>query len=240
VFVALLGGGRSVTGRACYAPFLAAASSRSPTPAVGCLIVDEGDGPDQYQRFAQLLTAVAPCRPTPVLVPVGTGFDPARLAGCDALLVCGGLTPAYAAALRPVAGPVRDWLAAGHPYAGFSSGAAVAATSAVVGGYRSGGRVVCPPDAGEDLEEITVVDGLGLVSFAVDVHAAQWGTLGRLCAAVAEGRVPAGVAIDEDTALVVDDDVLTVAGAGAAHVVTAGPPGTLVRSVLAGATVDFD
>jgi cyanophycinase-like exopeptidase len=57
---------------------------------------------------------------------------------------------------------------------------------------------------------------------------------------VAEGRVPAGVAIDEDTALLVDDDVLTVVGAGAAHVVTAAPPGTLVRSVPAGATVDFD
>ena len=100
--------------------------------------------------------------------------------------------------------------------------------------------MVCPPDAAEDLEELTVVEGLGLVPFAVDVHAAQWGTLGRLCTAVTAGQVPVGVAIDEDTALVVDDDVITVVGAGAAHVVTAVPSGASVRTVPAGGTVAFD
>lgn len=238
MIVVLHGGGwTAAAAPVCYGPFLAAAG---PRPAVGCLVVDEGDGPEYYQRFADALSGVAPCRPQPLLVPLGEGFDPARLDGFDALLVCGGLTPAYGSALGPVAGELRDWLAAGRPYAGFSAGSAVAATAAIVGGYRLDGAVVCPPDAGEDLEELTVVDGLGLVPFAVDVHAAQWGTLGRLCAAVAEGRVPAGVAIDEDTALVIDDDAITVAGAGAVHVVTAALPGTRVRSVPAGGTLTLD
>ncbi len=230
--VVLHGGGWSAAAAAgCYGPFLAAAE---PRPTVGCVVVDEGDGPGYFQRFADVLTAVAPCRPEPLFLTAGAGFDPARLAGFDAVLVCGGRTPAYGSALGPVAGPIRDWLAAGRPYAGFSAGAAVAATAAVVGGYRVRGRVVCPPDAGEDLEEISVVDGLGLVPFAVDVHAAQWGTLGRLCAAVAEGLVPAGVALDEDTALVVDGAAITVVGTGAAHMVTAAPPGTRVRTVPTG------
>ena len=81
---------------------------------------------------------------------------------------------------------------------------------------------MCPADAGEDLEEVTVVDGLGLVPFAVDVHAAQWGTLGRLCAAVADGLVPAGVASTRTPRLVVDGGAI-VAGPGAVHVVTRRP-----------------
>lgn len=44
--------------------------------------------------------------------------------------------------------------------------------------------------------------GLGPVSFAVDVQAAQAGTLGRAVAAVAHGMVSQAVAVDENTALV--------------------------------------
>jgi cyanophycinase len=239
VRVVLIGGGWSPAAAAeCYGPFLDACEADA--PRIGCLVLDEGDGVEYYGRFADVLTSVAPCRPEPLLVPLGGRFDPADLADLDALLVCGGLTPTYGAALGPAAGPVREWLAAGRPYAGYSAGAAVAAAAAIVGGYRSAGRVVCPPDTAEDLEDISVVDGLGLVPFAVDVHAAQWGTLGRLCAAVTMGQVPAGVAVDEGTALVVDDDVIAVVGVGAAHVVTAALSGALVRTVPAGGTVRFD
>jgi cyanophycinase len=45
-------------------------------------------------------------------------------------------------------------------------------------------------------------EGLGLVPFAVDVHAAQAGTLGRAVAAVVHGMVDRAVAVDENTALV--------------------------------------
>ena len=54
----------------------------------------------------------------------------------------------------------------GVPYAGFSAGAALAARSAVVGGWLLDGVPVCPEDTAEDLDEIAVRDGLGLMSFA--------------------------------------------------------------------------
>ena len=57
-------------------------------------------------------------------------------------------------------------------------------------------------------------EGLGLVDLAVDVHAAQWGTLTRLVAATEAGMVRGGVAIDEHTALVVGEGALTVLGRG--------------------------
>jgi len=181
----LIGGGWADA--SVYEPFLRAAGTN---PSVACLVVDEGDGAEYFDRFATHLATVAPVRALPVLVPVDGGtFDPSTLEEADGLLVCGGLTPAYASVLGPAAAAVREWLAAGRPYAGMSAGAAVAAARAVVGGYLWQGRVVCPPDTAEDLDELTVVDGLGLVPFAVDVHAAQWGTLGRLTTAVGAGLV---------------------------------------------------
>jgi cyanophycinase len=230
----LIGGGWDAPAH-LYGPLLAAAGA---DPVVACVVVDEGDGAAQFERWASVLTGVAACRPVPVLVPLGSELSMDPLAGADALLVCGGLTPAYAAALGPTASAVRSWLADGRPYAGFSAGAAVAARRAVVGGYRLGGREVCPSDAGEDLAEVTVVDGLGLVDFAVDVHSAQWGTLGRLCAAVAAGLVSTGVAIDENTAVVVAESSASVVGLGAAHVVTGAASGVLVRTLPAGSTWD--
>lgn len=231
--VTLIGGGWTDSALpAVYGPFLAAAGE---DPTVACVVIDEGDGPEQFARWQAALTAVAPCRPVPVLVPLGATLDTEALADAGALLVCGGLTPAYADALAPVADPVRAWLAAGRPYAGFSAGAAVAAAEALVGGYRVDGRAVCPPDAGEDLEEVTVTRGLGLVDVTVDVHAATWGTLARAVAAVASGRASEVHAIDEDTALTVDaDGRRQVVGLGAVHVVSADGDGVAVRSVAAG------
>jgi cyanophycinase len=106
----------------------------------------------------------------------------------------------------------------GLPYAGSSAGAAVAATSAVVGGYLDGDRVVCPPDAAEDLDSVTVVPGLGLVAEMVDVHASAWGTLPRLAAAMSMApSVAVGLALDEDTAWHVTDTGSSVLGHNAVH-----------------------
>ena len=44
----------------------------------------------------------------------------------------------------------------------------------MVGGWLSGGVPICSDDAAEDLDEITMLPGLGLVRFTVDVHCAQW------------------------------------------------------------------
>jgi cyanophycinase len=209
----LIGGGWSPQARdAVYGPFLRAAGE---DPTVACVVLDEGDGDEQFQRWASALSGTAPCRPVPVLVPEGGTLDVGRLADADALLVCGGLTPAYASALAPRADDVSTWLAArDRPYAGFSAGASVAAGAAVVGGWLSGGVPVCPEDAAEDRDEVAVVPGVGLVPFAVDVHAAQWGTLPRLIDAVRSGQADQGIAIDENTLVVVEDGRVGVRGVG--------------------------
>ena len=215
----LVGGGWDVEAqRACLQPFFTAAATRAGgDPRVGVVVVDEGD--DYGKRFAELLHDVAPHVPVDLSVPLGETLDPTRLASVDAVFVGGGLTPAYATALQPAAAELRRLvLDRGVPYAGFSAGAAVAATRAVVGGYLDEGRVVCPPDAAEDLEEVTVVAGLGLVPETVDVHAASWGTLARLESALARAAVPVGLGIDENTAWHVAGGTARVLGAGAVHV----------------------
>lgn len=234
----LIGGGwSSAAAPDVYGPFLEAAGT---SPSVACVVLDEGDGPEQFLRWSGALQGVAACEPFPVLVPAGRTLDVAMLSDADALLVCGGLTPAYADALAPVAGAVRDWLEeGGRPYAGFSAGAAVAPGRALVGGWLSGGVPVCPADAAEDLEELGVVDGLGLVPFAVDVHAAQWGTLGRLVAAVGSGAVTSGVALDEDTLLTVTGAQMSVSGIGRAHLVDQAGDGVTVRPLALGSTFDL-
>ncbi|MFF5754574.1 hypothetical protein ACFY7A_03925 [Streptomyces longwoodensis] len=246
----LIGGGWDAGAVATvYGPFVRAAAARAAgrAPRVGCVVLDEGDGPAQFARYEPVLRAAGDCEPVPVLVPLGGRFAPAAvLDGVDGLLVCGGLTPAYQEAFAADAAATASLLAErGIPYAGFSAGAALAARDAVVGGWRADGVAVCPEDAGEDLDEVAVRPGLGLVPFAVDVHAAQWGTLPRLAAAVAAGRVERGVALDEDTAVEVAAGagqdggvVVRVAGLGRAHTVRRAPDGAgvLVRSYGAGAS----
>ncbi|MFE5218910.1 MULTISPECIES: hypothetical protein [unclassified Streptomyces] len=219
-----------------YAPFLRAAGTDGP-PRIGCLVLDEGDGDSQFARWATALRRAGRCTPVPLLVPLGGRFEPeAALAGIDGLLVCGGLTPAYQDALAGCLERLPELLAArGVPYAGFSAGAALAARRAVVGGWLVDGVPVCPEETGEDLAEVEVRAGLGLVPFAVDVHAAQWGTLARLVAAVGRGEVPYGVAVDENTLLTVTAGEARVSGAGRVHVVRPTADGdAVVRSHRAG------
>lgn len=234
--ITLIGGGWDAeAAQAVYGGFLAAAGA---SPEIACVVLDEGDGHQQFERWAKAITAVTDCRPLPVLVPEGSRLDVSALRDADGLLVCGGLTPAYAEALAPVAADLRAWLAQGRPYAGFSAGAAIAAERAVVGGWRDGSVPVCPEDSAEDLDQVTVVEGLGLVPLAVDVHSAQWGTLPRLLAAIRSGAVSMGVALDENTAIVIDGHTATVQGGGAAQLAGGDGDGVLVRRLTAGATFD--
>ncbi|MEV6839336.1 hypothetical protein AB0N17_33320 [Streptomyces sp. NPDC051133] len=228
----LIGGGWDTT--EVYEPFVRALGGDR---RVGCLVVDEGDGAAQFERYAEALRKAGAKTPVPLLVPVGGRFEPAAaLDGIDGLLVCGGLTPAYQEALEGCRERLPGLLAErGMPYAGFSAGAAVAARRAVVGGWLLDGVPVCAEEIGEDLAEVEVRAGLGLVPFAVDVHAAQWGTLARLVAAVGRGEVPYGVAVDENTLLGVADGRARVAGLGRVHVVRPGADGAVcVRAYGAG------
>lgn len=231
----LIGGGWDPgAAPAVYGPFLRAAAKSS--PRVGCVVLDEGDGKEQFGRYDAVLREVADCRPVPLLVPLGGRFDAGAVEGLDGLLVCGGLTPAYQEAFAGCFGRLPSLLAeSGLPYAGFSAGAAIAAAHAVVGGWLEDGVAVCHEDTGEDLDEIEVRPGLGLVPFAVDVHAAQWGTLPRLISAVTRHRLPYGLALDENTMLeVTADGGARVRGLGRAHTVRPTAGGVLVRSHRAG------
>lgn len=217
----LIGGGRDEDQvRRLLAPFAAAVAGRG-AGEVASVVVDDGEGVD-LPRWRGLLADAASVRD--VVLSPGRPLQAADLDGVSGVFVAGGLTPLYAELVVPQ----RDLLAT-LPYAGFSAGAAIAAERAIVGGWRLAGRPVCSEDAGEDLEEVTVVAGLGRVPFAVDVHAAQWGTLPRAVAAVAAGLVAEARAVDEHTAVVVRDGSTEVTGVGQALAVTPAGDGVLVR-----------
>lgn len=220
----LIGGGRDDARLApMFARFLGEAldgrTDAASPPRVHLLLVREPGDDGVVERFAApLRTAGADV--IAHVIDEGEVFAADAVAGADALAVGGGLTPAYLAAVAPVAAAVRERVAAGAPYVGFSAGSAVASARAIVGGYRLDGVEIAVEDAGEELDEVTVADGLGLVPFSVDVHAAQWGTLSRLVAAVEAGAVAEGYAVDEHTALVVRGSRVEVTGEGAVwHVV---------------------
>jgi cyanophycinase len=152
--------------------------------------------------------------------------DPLSAARLEALqptgvFVAGGRTPCYHDALCADRSWLDYTLARGLPYAGFSAGAVVLAEQAVMGGTRvallHSNADVAPADAGEGLEFLQVRAGLGLVPFAVEAHATQWGTLSRLAHAVGEGLVPRGWAIDEGCMLEIEGDELRVFGANNAY-----------------------
>ena len=196
--VFLIGGGREdAQVRASHAPFVAACAG-------GPIVAFALEDPERWERALRLAGADdVRC----LLEPPSAGDRE----GAAGVLVGGGSTPGYQEALAGWRVPAE------LPFGGFSAGAAVAAARAIVGGWRLDGREVCAAEAGEDLDELAVRDGLGLVPFAVDVHATQWGTLTRLVHAVGAGLVDEGWAIDEGTVLVVDDGSVRAEGLGSAY-----------------------
>lgn len=235
----LVGGGWSAEGDPdVTGGFLAEAAQRAAglgrmVPRIAMLfVVDDGTPSPEYRSgYPASFQRVASCDPVVTVVEHGAPFDSAVLTDIDALVVGGGLTPAYLAAIDPLMDEIRLLVADGLPYLGFSAGAMIAADRAVIGGWRLDGVAVCPEETGEDLDEVTIDEGLGLVDLAIDVHAAQWGTLGRLIAATEAGLVDGGVAIDEKTALVVSDDGLRVVGAGNVWRVLSEPTGIQVGTL---------
>lgn len=236
VSVHLVGGGLSDDDTPLLARFLSEATTRATAAArleparIAVVLVHDGLGAEEFDRYAQALRAAGPCEPVAVLAPEGGSIQVAQLQDVDGIVVGGGLTPAYRQALEPVFGEIRRQVTAGVPYAGFSAGAAVAAETAIVGGWRIGDVEVVQEDASEDLDEVTVEQGIGLIDVAVDVHAAQWGTLTRLIAATEAGLVEGGVAIDEGTALIVGEGQLVVVGRGSVWSVIGSETGVTVSS----------
>ena len=207
----------------------AAAAGRQ-EPRVAVLAI--GDGAIEHAEA--LLAAAAPAGPFDVHVTAVAhdGDVPASaFADVDGIVVGGGLTPRYRDLIEPHFGELRRQVAAGVPYLGFSAGAAIAAERALVGGWRIGGVAVAPEATAEDLDELTVAPGIGLVDVAIDAHVAQWGTLSRLVAAVEAGIVDGGLGIDEDTVLIVGEGGLQVAGRGSVWRVLPADQGVLVSTI---------
>jgi cyanophycinase len=213
-----------------------AAGSGRMVPRLGVLIVNPPElapEEDTAAAFAAVFERVASAQPILSVVTEGETFASSVLSDIDGLVVGGGLTPAYLAAVLPLIDEIRLLVADGLPYLGYSAGAMIAADRAIVGGWRVDGVPVCPEEAAEDLDEVAVAEGIGLVDLAVDVHAAQWGTLSRLVAATEAGLVEGGVAIDEGTVLVVNDDGLRIAGSGNVWRVLDDAPGIVVGTLEA-------
>src|SRR6476661_8926360 len=190
--ILLVGGGPdTVTAPAVFDRFVRElrhrASGRVPRVAV---VLFDREGSSEYflPAYVVPLESRTACDVVPVLLGFNRGADPAVFDDVDGIVVGGGPTPGYLEGLLPSAQPIRSLVSDGVPYMGFSAGAMVAPVRAIVGGYRIRGTEVCPADWSEGLEEVEIRDGLGLVPFAVDVHAAQAGTLGRAVGAPAHGH----------------------------------------------------
>jgi cyanophycinase len=229
--VFLIGGGRDDAAvRAAHAGFVRAAGG-GPIVAI---VLDEGEDTDP-ERWIGALRLAGAMEARALVVSPDRPPSREQVAGAAGIYVAGGWTPGYREALVAAG---TGWLPRDVPYAGYSAGAAIAATDAIVGGFRrDDGRAVCAEEAGEDLEALTVRPGLGLVPFAVDVHATQWGTLTRLTHAVDAWLAGEGWAIDEGTALVVEGDGARprVEGLGSAYRVARAGPETLAVTVVRGA-----
>jgi cyanophycinase len=104
---------------------------------------------------------------------------------------------------------------------------------AVVAGTSSGAAVLCETmivsgdgDASHKLGSVLrMAPGLGLVGgVIIDMHFAERGRMGRLIGAVAQNPRVIGIGIDEDTAIVLRNEVsFSVLGGGAVYVVDGQP-----------------
>ncbi len=188
---------------------------------IAVVVHDSGGAPiTRLPEYAGPLQERIDCDVVPVLLNDGGSADPAdsaAFAGVDGVVVGGGLTPAYLRGVENASPTLAQLVGGGVPYLGFSAGAMVAPGRALIGGYLVNGIEVCGEECSEGLADVEFRSGLGIAPFAVDVHAAQAGTLSRAVGAVAAGLVDHAVAIDEGTAI-----ILAAADAGDYNVIGAG------------------
>jgi cyanophycinase len=206
-----------------YGPFVEAASKNKNTKILLVLASkDEANKEELIKKFqipfqtlsvmSDEITAIFVSKSEPLTKNILVSTKP------TGIFICGGTTPLYQEALCIDKGWL-DYLEDERlPYCGFSAGASIAADKAIVGGWKLCGdgqnNPIIDPEVAEDLECLTVRNGLGLLPFSIDVHCGQWGTITRLIHTVNQGMVESGWAIDEDTMLKVDGNRLSVHGFG--------------------------
>ncbi|WP_203568808.1 type 1 glutamine amidotransferase family protein [Aestuariimicrobium ganziense] len=155
--------------------------------------------------------------------------DVERSAG---LVVCGGWTPGYLSALSPHRDEIGRMVRRDVPYLGFSAGASIASRHALVGGWQFRGIQVQQEISGEGLAELTIQDGLALVTPMVQVHTDTWSNEGVVITALEHGHGQHAVSIDEQTCLAVDPVTGRTArlGSGRLRWFTREHAGVLVRT----------
>jgi cyanophycinase len=235
--VHLVGGGSDPAQYASvYGPFVAEAAARATAsgrdePRIAVITVGVGAGVTAHAaELVSALAAAGPVEARSTTLARGELATLLAVAEADGIVIGGGVTPDYLKALLPIAGEVRRQVSAGVPYLGFSAGAMIAAERALVGGWQIGGVEVSPQDGAEGLDEVTVLPGIGLLDVTVEVHAAQRGNLSRLIAATEAGLIEGGLAIDENSALVVGEGALAVVGSGSVWRVSQAEGGVLVST----------
>ncbi|SER83731.1 cyanophycinase [Propionibacterium cyclohexanicum] len=218
----LVGGGPSQATGPVIDRFVEAARQRGPRVAIAILGAQSEAG-----RYLDMYADPILARwPQALIEPIwlvdedeGAVDWPAKPEELGGLIIAGGWTPGYLDALTPYRETISRLVRGGLAYLGFSAGAQVVAKRAIASGWQWRGRAVGPEVAGEGSTELTVREGLGLVGPSIDVHTNTQHLLERAIATVLAGHATSAVAIDEDTALVVDTSSgdTEVVGAGAVH-----------------------
>src|SRR5215212_2909990 len=103
----------------------------------------------------------------------------------------------------------------------YRHGATIAGTSAGAAAMSETMLISGPSDVSNEISALGMAPGLGFMSgVVVDSHFAERGRFGRLLGAVAQNPRNIGLGIDEDTAVVVEqDERFRVLGSGAVYVV---------------------
>jgi cyanophycinase len=127
--------------------------------------------------------------------------DPDGLAG---LIVAGGWTSGYLDSMLPQRQLLGELVRSGVPYLGFAAGAQVVSKDVIVGGWQQSGRQVAPEKSGDGLRELELRTGLGLIGPSVETHTDTYSTLDRAVSALRSGPMSSVIALDENTALVID------------------------------------
>ena len=129
---------------------------------------------------------------------------PDNLDALAGIIVDGGAVPSYINGLAPAAEQLSMLVRGGAPWLGFSAGAMTPCVTALAGGWKLRGRQVGQHAGAEGFDDVTFVEGLGLVSLTVTTHNDTLSGDGLLISAVESGMVPAAVAVDEATCLRID------------------------------------
>ncbi|SHK64773.1 cyanophycinase [Clostridium cavendishii DSM 21758] len=111
----------------------------------------------------------------------------------------------------PIYSEMGKMIKNGCYFVGTSAGASVMSDTMIVGGDDEESPKKCT---------LKMAPGLGfLENIIIDQHFAQRGRIGRLLVGVAQNPEILGIGIDEDTAIVVNNDILEVIGSGAVYIV---------------------